>query len=243
MAPQGGGAKLGGALPNLHILCPKTAFFGPKRHRNPLNTAKRREAIATLHVRLHCPVTKSSLLASNSTICPRNGPKMATSGLNVRHLCQTSPKPRTGRILGYVAQNRIPRAPSPPATPRLFVVSKPQIRPTRRLDPRTGAHLVEPESSAARAWSGPTVCPPGSPGPKKIIFSKVVPRRLGMLKQVFLAHFEPVVTRFGPWKIPKCLENGALWAQNWVKNGSKTRFSKSDRGLFGMPGQVLFCPF
>ena len=57
-----------------------------------------------------------------------------------------------------------------------------------------------------------------------------------MLKQVFLAHFEPDVMRFGPWKIPKCLENGPLWDQKWVKNASKTRFSKSDPGPFGMIG-------
>ena len=38
----------------------------------------------------------------------------------------------------------------------------------------------------------------GVPGAKKIIFSKVVPRPLGMLKQVLLAQFEPVVTCFGP---------------------------------------------
>ena len=41
------------------------------------------------------------------------------------------------------------------------------------------------------------------PGAKKLIFSKVVPRALRMLKQVFLGLFEPVVARFGPWKIPK----------------------------------------
>ena len=35
------------------------------------------------------------------------------------------------------------------------------------------------------------------PGAKKNIFSKVVPGPLGMLKQVFLARFEPVVARFG----------------------------------------------
>ena len=64
------------------------------------------------------------------------------------------------------------------------------------------------------------------PGAKKIIFSKVVPRPLGMLKQVFLGRFEPVVARLGPWKIPKCLENGPFWDQKWVKNGSKTHFSK-----------------
>ena len=60
-----------------------------------------------------------------------------------------------------------------------------------------------------------------------------------MLKQVFLAHFEPMVTRFGPWKMPKCLENGPLWDQKWVKNGSKTSFSKIDPRPFGMLKQVF----
>ena len=45
-----------------------------------------------------------------------------------------------------------------------------------------------------------------------------------MLKQVLLARFEPVVTPFGPWKIPKCLENGLFWVPNRVKNVSKTDF-------------------
>ena len=65
-------------------------------------------------------------------------------------------------------------------------------------------------------------------GPKWVTthFSKSDPIPLGMLKQVFLAHFEPVVTHFGPWNIPKSLENGSFWDQEWVKNGSKTCFSK-----------------
>ena len=46
-----------------------------------------------------------------------------------------------------------------------------------------------------------------------------------MLKRVFLASLEAMVMRFGPWKIPKCLENGPLWDQKWIKRGSKTRFS------------------
>ena len=69
----------------------------------------------------------------------------------------------------------------------------------------------------------------------KTHFSKSDPGPFRMLKQVFLAHFEPVVTRFGPWKIPKCLENGPFWDQKWVKNGSKTCFSKNERGPFGVP--------
>ena len=81
------------------------------------------------------------------------------------------------------------------------------------------------------------------PGAKKIIFSKVVPRPCRMLKQVFLAQFEPVVTHFGPWKIPKTLENGPFWDQKWVKNGSKMRFSKSNHGPFGVHKQSVFSPF
>ena len=84
----------------------------------------------------------------------------------------------------------------------------------------------------------------------KTRFSKIDPRPFWMLKQVFLAHFEPVVTRFGPWKIPKCLENGPFWDQKWVKNGSKTCFSKTDFGPFGMhkqmhlePNLTQFSPF
>ena len=64
-----------------------------------------------------------------------------------------------------------------------------------------------------------------------------------MLKQVVLAHFEPVGTGFGSWKLPKCLENGPFWGQKWVKNGSKTRFSKSDPGPFGMLKQVFLARF
>ena len=60
-----------------------------------------------------------------------------------------------------------------------------------------------------------------------------------MLKQMVLAHIEPVGARFGPWKIPKCLESGPFWDQKWVKNGSKTCFSKSDFRPFGMLKQVF----
>ena len=147
-----------------------------------LKTDKRRETLPTLDVRLDCPLTKSLLLTSSSTICPRNGPKMAKKGLNGRHLC---PKPRMGRILAYVAENRIPRAPSPPATPHLFVVSKPENRPTRRLDPRISGHLVEPEGSPTRARLGPTVGPPGSPGRKKTFFPKLSLDHLGCSNKCF----------------------------------------------------------
>ena len=74
-------------------------------------------------------------------------------------------------------------------------------------------------------------------------FFKVVPTPIGMLKQVVLARFEPVVACYGPRKIPKCLENGPFWDQKGVKNGSKTRFPKSDSKPFEMLKQMFLSSF
>ena len=64
-----------------------------------------------------------------------------------------------------------------------------------------------------------------------------------MLKQVFLAHFELVVTRFGAWKIPKWLENGPFSDQQWVKNGANMCVSKISRGPFGMLKHLFLAHF
>ena len=53
---------------------------------------------------------------------------------------------------------------------------------------------------------------------KKLIFFNKDPGPHGMPKQVLLARFELMVARFGPSKIPKCLENGLFWDK---KKGSK----------------------
>ena len=63
-------------------------------------------------------------------------------------------------------------------------------------------------------------------------------RPCATLKQVFLDGFELVVAHFGPPKIPKCLENGLFWDQKWVKNGSKTHFSKPHPRPFGVHKRV-----
>ena len=229
MAPRGGGARSGGALPKLRTLCPKTIFFGPKRHRNPLKTAKRREKVATLHMRLDCPMTKSPLLPSNTTISQETAQKM----LKMAAMCAVSVKQAQNqeRAISWATWLQ-PNSEGtwPTRNSALFLVFNPRNRPTRRLESCTSGHFVQPEGRPA-------------PGAKRIIFSKVVPRPLGMLQQVFLARFEPVVTHFGPWKIPKCLENGPSWDQKWVKNQSKTRFSKSDLGPFGMLKQVCLAHF
>ena len=70
-------------------------------------------------------------------------------------------------------------------------------------------------------------------------FLKNDPSPCATLKQVFLDRFELVVAHFGPPKIPKCLENGLLWDQKWVKTGSKTLFfSKTHPRPFGVHQRV-----
>ena len=65
-----------------------------------------------------------------------------------------------------------------------------------------------------------------------------------MLKQVVLAHFEPVATGFlAHGKSQNALKMGHFGTKKWVKNGSKTRFSKSDPGPFGMLKQVFLARF
>ena len=93
----------------------KNAIFGPKMPWNTFKTAKRRETMGTLHVPLDFPVSTSSLQPSNSMICPGNRPKRPPEAPTA-----DSHKPRIGHIFGYMAQNAIPRAPTPPATPHVL---------------------------------------------------------------------------------------------------------------------------
>ena len=169
---------------------------------------------------------------------------MAKNGLNVRYLCPTRPRPTTGRILGYVAQNQIPKAPIPAPTPHTW--GFPSLRIAQR-DAQTsyqwslGAAGGQPSPQTVGAKGAST----SVPGAKKTIFSKVVRKPLGMLRHMVLARFEAVVTRFGSWKMPKCLANGSQNAQRGqrVKGGSKTLFSTSDPGAFGMLRQVFVAHF
>ena len=191
MEPRGGGAKSGGALPKLRILCPKTSFFGQKSPQNPVITAQRRQTVPTLRKRNDCPVNKSPFLPCSSAICPRNGPKMAKNGLTVRYLCPTRPKPRTRRILGYVAQNQVPRAPILPATPHFLWF--PGLKIAQR-DPYTLVPVVtscsrrapQPAHSGGQRWVHR-----GAWGEKKTFFSKLFVDHLGCSNKCFGPVFNP----------------------------------------------------
>ena len=83
----------------------------------------------------------------------------------------------------------------------------------------------------------------GSQNGSKTHISQSDPAPFGALQQVILAHFQPMLTRFGPWKIRKCLANGTFWEQKSFKNGGKTHFSKSDHAPFRMLKQMFLAHF
>ena len=215
-------AKSGGALPKLRILCPKTAFFGQKRPQNPIKTAKRSKTVATLHVRLDFTVSKSPLVPFNSTICPRNVPKRRQKA---QKYAPCAPTPRNQeRAVSWATWLKIRFRghlvhPQPPTFCGFHPSEWPNETPRPPYQWSLGGAGGQPGPRTIGANGGSTRVP----GAKKIISSKGVPRPFGMLKQVFVACFEPVVARFGPQKIPKSLENGPFQDQKWVKNGSETR--------------------
>ena len=87
--------------------------------------------------------------------------------------------------------------------------------------------------------NGPFWDPKGVKSGSKMRFSQSGRGRFGILKQVFLARFEPLLTWFGPWKVPKCLENEPFWDPKGITIGSKPHSSKSDPQPFGMLKQVF----
>ena len=198
--------------------------------------------MATLHVRLDFTVSKSPLVPFNSTICPTNGPKRCQKAPKT---AQCAPTPRNqARTVSWATWLKIRFRghlvhPQPPT----FYGFQASDSPNETLRPPYQGSLGAAGGPASPRTVGANGGSTRVPGAKKMIFSKVVPGPLGMLKQLFLARFKPVVARFGPRKIPKCLENGPFWDQKCIKNGSKTHFYKSDPGPFGMLKQVVLAHF
>ena len=181
-------------------------------------------------------------MPSNSAICPRNGPKRRQKAPKT---AQCAPAPRTqeravswatwlkNEFRGHLAHTQ------PPTFYGFHASESPNEtrRPPYQWSLGAAGGPASPRTVGANGGSTRV------PRAKKMIFSKGVPGPLGMLKKVFLGRFEPLVARFAPWKIPKCLGNGAFWDQQSVKDGSKTRFSKNDPGPFMNLKQLVLAHF
>ena len=96
---------------------PKTAIFGPKKPWNTFKTARRGKR----WVHSTCGLTSPCQRALCGPLTPPYVPETAQKDPHKPQilcgLVGNSHKPRTGHIFGYMAQNAIPRAPTPPATP------------------------------------------------------------------------------------------------------------------------------
>ena len=182
MAARGGGAKLGGALPKLRSFGPKPAIFRPKQPYSGFKIAKRRQTAATLHVRLDFLVTKGPLVPSNSTICPRNGPKERQKAPKT---AQCAPAPRNQeRAVSWATwlKKEFRGHLVHPQPPTFYGF---QRGPTRHVNPRTSGYLVQLEGRLAHAQWGPTVGPPGAPGRKKRFFPELFLDHLGCSNKWF----------------------------------------------------------
>ena len=113
------------------------------------------------------------------------------------------------------------------------MVSKPQTRPTRHVDPRTRGHLVQPEGRPAHAQWGPTVGPPGSPGRKKSFFPKLFLDHLGCSNKCFWAILSPWWRVLGHGKSQNALKMGRFGTNNGSKMGHKRVFPKMILDHFG----------
>ena len=169
---------------------------------------KRREIEDTLHEHLDCPKTK---WPKNSQKWPRLRAVGVEQPQNQERAVSWATWLKT-TFQGYLVH------PQPPTFGSFQASESPHETPRPPYQRSVGEAGGQPGPRKARALGGST----GALGAEKRVFSKAVPRTLGMLKQVFLARFEPVVACFGTWKMPKCLENGAFWGhtvgQKWVKN-------------------------
>ena len=77
----------------------------------------------------------------------------------------------------------------------------------------------------------------------KMCFSKDTFGLFGVHKQAEPAHFEPMLSKFGPSQGRKGLENGPIWDHKRLKNGSKPWFSKNDPSLVVVPKRMNIADF
>ena len=181
-------------------------------------------------------------MPSSSRICPRNSPK---GRQKTPKTARCAPAPRNQeRAVSWARwlKNEFPGHLVHPQPPTVYGFQAAESSSETRRPPYQWS-LGAAGGPASPRTVGTNGGSTRVPRAKKMNFSKVVARPLAMLKPVFIGRFEPVVARFGPWKIPKCLGNGPFWVQQWVKNGSKPRFSKNDPGPFMMLKQVVLAHF
>ena len=205
------------------VLGQKQPFFAQNSPQTRAKRLNRRQTLATRHVRLDFTVSRSPLVPFNFTICPRNGPKR----------CQKAPKtaqcaPTDGNQARTVSwatwlKNEFRGHLVHPQPPTFYGFQASDSPNETRRPPYQGSL-----GAAGGPTSPRTVGANGGstrvPGAKKNIFSKVVPRPLGMLKQVFLGRSSPWWRVWGHGKSQNALKMGRFGTKNGSKIGQKRVF-------------------
>ena len=177
-------------------------------------------------MRLDLLVTKGPLVPSNSTICPRNGPKGRQKAPKTCAMRTNTPKPSPGRILGYVAQIRIPRAASPPATPHFLWF--PSLRIAQRATKTPVPVVTWWSRRAARPahGGGQRRVHQGPRGEKFDFFQSCFLDHLGCSNKCFWAILSPSWRVLGHGKSQNALKMGRFGTNNGSKMGQKRVFPK-----------------
>ena len=148
-------------------------------------------------MRLDFLATKGHLVPFNSTICPRNCPKRRQKAPKTAP-CAPPPRNQERAVSWATWLKNEFRGHLVHLQPPTFYGFQAFESPNETHRPPYQWSLGAAGGPASPRTLGANGGSTGVPGAKKMIFSKVVPRPLGMLKQVFLGHFEPMVARFGP---------------------------------------------
>ena len=147
------------------VLGQKQPFFAQNSPSKLFKTAKRRQAAATLHVRLDFLVTKGPLVPFNTTICPRNGPKRRHKAPKTAE-CAPAPRNQERAVSWATRLKNEFRGHLVHPQPPTFYGFQASEWPNQTRRP--------PYQWSLGAAGGPasprTVGPPGSPGRKKDFF-------------------------------------------------------------------------
>ena len=122
--PSGGGPgrerRAGRCPPKSAPLWAKKRHFSPKIAPKPGQIAETKGSGGYTARAVSLPRVKEPCSAIQLHDMSEKGHKKAPKCPKICAMCTNTRKPSTGRILGYVAQNPIPRAPSPPASPHVL---------------------------------------------------------------------------------------------------------------------------
>ena len=124
-----------------------------------------------------------------------------------------------------------------------FVVQKLSESPNEMPRPPYKWSLGGAGGHKPLAQLGPTMGPSGSPGRKKMVFSKLFLDHLGCSNKCFQGILSPWWHCLGHGKSQNALRVGRFKVRNGSKLGSETHVPKRDPRPYEMLKQVLLAPF